>query len=212
MSVASQLLETTAVQLYQAQIWAKYSGVARYEQTHHRDYAKNTAFGPRLADGRCEFVGMFVFLEDVCQANGPTALVSREISSRYPLEPARFSCDEAPALYDNEVLAVGPAGSVLAFAGDVFHRATELVGIHITRRSLKLAIKDIQATWVTYYPGLRVGHEPEWSNFVREASVDELKLLGMHRKLYEYYDELLSRYGVCAWMETWRSDGNEQQG
>lgn len=201
MTVASQLLEAASVQLYQAQIWAKYAGVAKYEQTHHRDYAKNTAFGPRLANGRCEFIGMFVFLEDVSADNGPTAVVSREISGVYPLEPARFRYDEAPNLYDSEELAVGPAGSVLVFAGDVFHRATELTGIGATRRCLKLAVKDLCATWVSYYPGLRVGYEPEWSDFVRGASLDQLKLLGMQRNLHEYADEINLRYGVCAWMD-----------
>jgi hypothetical protein len=174
-----QLLGSNKVQLYQAEAWVKYKGVATYEQTHHRDYAKNTMLTPLRGNSSPDFIGGLIFLSDVDKESGPTALVPRTSTQGFPLEPARYAHWERPDLYRNEVLATGTAGSVLYFSGDVFHRATELKREYQYRASIKFAVKTARATWVGYHRGLRVGFEPAWSHFAIQATREQWRFLGV---------------------------------
>jgi hypothetical protein len=208
LDLVATCLRTDRPLLYQAHLWAKYQGATEYDQTHHRDYAKNTMLapvGPHVDDA----VGVFVFLTDVEEQDGPTALVSRDATADLPLEPARHGRDTMPRLYEHETLATGPAGSVLIYGTDTFHRGTELRRHRGARISLKLAFKRPEATWVNYHAGLRIGFEPEWSAFVREASARQLEAVGFppaHTVLHvdsRLQSSMELRYGVPLF----RSDG-----
>jgi Phytanoyl-CoA dioxygenase (PhyH) len=178
-SISRALLEHEAIQLYQAQLWLKRAGEAAYEQTHHRDYAKNTMLTPRNELGLCDFLSFIVYLTDVNAESGPTAFVSRALTIGRPLEPARFTPENDADMYRSEVLACAAKGSALFYAGDTFHRATELRN-DSSRLVTKGAVKRIDATWVGYVHGLRVGFEPDWSRFVSGASSTQLRFLMGH--------------------------------
>jgi Phytanoyl-CoA dioxygenase (PhyH) len=196
--VATELLKSPPL-LYQAQLWAKYGGAISYEQTHHRDYAKNTSILPAPLD-RPDFVEMFVYLSDVESDDGPTALVPQTLTRHMPLEPARLSREACPDLYRHEELALGGGGDLLCYAGDTFHRATEVAPQRM-RLSLKLAFKRADATWVSYHPGLRVGYEPAWSRFVREAWPTQLQVVGLPPATTtdsRLTDALVQRYSLVA--------------
>jgi Phytanoyl-CoA dioxygenase (PhyH) len=171
------LLRSPNCLVYQAQLWAKYHGAVRYEQTHHRDYKKNTMLVTSSA-GYSDFLEVFVYLSDIDEGHGPTAFVCRQNTKGIAIEPARFSRDELAFLYENEELAVGPAGSILFYAGDVFHRATDISTKGAMRLTLKLGIKNRSSTWVSYHQSLRVGFDPEWTQFVRGASRRQLEAVG----------------------------------
>ncbi len=181
LSVVGNLLEVDTPLVYQAQLWAKYHGAIAYEQTHHRDYAKNTMMVPSASCAE-DFLEAFIYLSDIGPADGPTALVSIMLTRHLPLEPARFSGEEMPFLYENEILALAPRGSVLLYQGNTFHRATELRRPNGARFGLKLAFKKREATWVTYFEGMRLGFEPDWSIFVRNASVRQLEAVGFPKR------------------------------
>jgi len=172
-----KLLRTSNCLVYQAQLWAKYHNAIAYEQTHHRDYKKNTMLAPPNG-GHPDFVEIFVYLADIGIGEGPTALVCRALTRDLPIEPARFTKQELPFLYNSEQLAVGPAGSILFYAGDVFHRATEISNPGAMRLTLKLGVKNRQASWVRYHEAIRVGFDPEWTQFVRAASRRQLESVG----------------------------------
>ena len=175
-SIARRLLECDSVQLYQAQLWLKIAGEASYEQTHHRDYAKNTMLTPRREGDVCDFLSFIVYLTDIHPDSGPTAFASRTLTKDYPLEPARFTRDENPDIYKSEVMACAPRGSAVFYAGDTFHRATELKN-GSSRLVLKGAIRRLDAPWVGYVHALRVGFEPDWSRFVTSATSKQLRFL-----------------------------------
>lgn len=191
--LCEDLLECPTPQLYQAQLWAKYGGLASYDQTHHRDYAKNTMLVPRRS-GPPDFLGAFVYLTDVTAECGPPAMVSTQVSDVLPLEPARYTRAEAPELYDGEVSASFEAGSLVVYRGDLFHRATE-VRPGSQRVVLKLAVKDGRIPWINYYRGLRIGYEPEWSRFFVRASAEQLRFLGVTCHQDDLRDALRDRYG-----------------
>jgi hypothetical protein len=192
-ALCADLLECLTPQLYQVQLWAKYGGLTTYEQTHHRDYAKNTMLVPRRS-GPPDFLGAFVYLTDVTAESGPPALVSSQLSELLPLEPARYARADAPELYDGEVAASFGAGTLVVYRGDLFHRATEVQPGH-RRFVLKLAVKDGRIPWINYYGGLRIGYEPEWSRFFARASTEQLRLLGITCHDEELREALRDRYG-----------------
>ena len=78
-AVAEDVLKTRDVRLYQAETFAKYSGVTQYDQPFHVDYTNHTMLPPR-ADGRWRQAQMFLFLSDVTAAHGATRIVSRELT------------------------------------------------------------------------------------------------------------------------------------
>ena len=194
---ARALFDVDAVQLYQSQLWAKHQGAAEFEQTHHRDYARNTPLGPCLEDGRPSFLGGFVYLTDVDEETGPTALVSRPLTRHLPLEPARYERSQQPDLYRHEELAVGKAGSVLFYAADTFHRATAIRRPASSRVGIKFSIKPQECVWVSYHSGIGYGEEPHWSHFAMQASMEQWELLGIPGTLP---DQKCHQEPVCSYI------------
>ncbi len=69
---------------------------------------------------------LFVYLSDVTPETAATRMVSRRLTGDIPVERTYLSLDEYAPLYAAEVPASGPAGSVLAYRPDVYHRGTAL--------------------------------------------------------------------------------------
>ncbi|HEY1425506.1 MAG TPA: phytanoyl-CoA dioxygenase family protein, partial [Caulobacteraceae bacterium] len=116
-AVAEDVLRTRDVRLYQAETFAKYSGVTQYDQPFHADYTNHTMLPPR-ADGRWRQAQMFLFLSDVTAAHGATRIVSRELTRDLPVMQLSFPKarvpDERLAAWEAAaVSAVGPRGSLL---------------------------------------------------------------------------------------------------
>src|SRR6185437_4237842 len=88
-AVAEDVLKTLDVRLYQAETFAKYSGVTQYDQPFHADYTNHTMLPPR-ADGRWRQAQMFLFLSDVTAAHGATRIVSRTLTKDVPLIDLSF--------------------------------------------------------------------------------------------------------------------------
>ena len=124
------MLKTRDVRLYQAETFAKYSGVTQYDQPFHADYTNHTMLPPR-ADGRWRQAQMFLFLSDVTAAHGATRIVSRELTRDVPVMQLSFPkarvSDERHAEWEAAaVSAVGPRGSLLIYSADTVHRGTEM--------------------------------------------------------------------------------------
>jgi hypothetical protein len=49
---AEAVFETTDIRVYAAELWAKYSGAARCDQEHHRNYLNHTRPVPSCSDQR----------------------------------------------------------------------------------------------------------------------------------------------------------------
>ncbi len=87
--LAEAVFGTQDVRVYAAELWAKYSGVARYEQEHHRDYLNHTPLAPS-SDHRWRGLELFVWLCDVPEDLGPTHVVPLAVIGRPPGAPARL--------------------------------------------------------------------------------------------------------------------------
>ena len=121
---AERFLETKEIDCYKVELWAKYSGAINYDQYHHRDYGNHTIVVPR-ADGVMPQMTCFILLSDVTEADGPTKAVPLEFTRDIPIGKPETKMGE---LFEHEVAVTGPAGSILIYKTDVFHRGSDFKG------------------------------------------------------------------------------------
>ena len=191
-AVAEELLRTRDVRLYQAETFAKYTGVTQYDQPFHVDYTNHVMLPPR-ADGRYRQAQMFLYLSDVAKAHGATRIVSRTLTADVPLidltfpgarvAPERIAQWEAQA-----VSATGPRGSLLIYGADVVHRGTEMTLSGGGRFFFNLGYRAAGADWVGANPWPRKGFA-NWTPLVERASVRQLEALGFPPPGHDYWDE-----------------------
>jgi hypothetical protein len=191
-AAAEDLLRTRDVRLYQAETFAKYTGVTQYDQPFHADYTNHVMLPPR-ADGRYRQTQMFLYLSDVTAAHGPTRIVSRELTRDVPLidlqfPRARVSAERIAAWEAAAVSAIGPKGSLLVYSADVVHRGTEMTLAGGGRFFFNLAYRAAGADWVGANPWPRKGIT-NWTPLVERCSVRQLEALGFPPPGHDYWDE-----------------------
>lgn len=187
--LAETLLAGSDIRIYSAEAWAKYTGAADYDQVLHRDYLNHTVLVPTAAPAYQQ-LEMFVYLADVPDELGPPHFVSRARTAR-PAKPNWYpradgsdggdgfvSADGSPELYAAEVSATGPAGTVVAFGPDTFHRGTALTAPRGARYTLHLGYRPATAEWGHRYSWADRSHDPAWYPFVARASPRQLRLFG----------------------------------
>jgi hypothetical protein len=118
---AERFLTTAEVDCYKIELWAKYAGAVDYDQHHHRDYGNHNLVVPR-ADGLMPQMTCFILLSDVTELDGPTKVVPIDRTRQVPLGVNRTRMGE---FFDDEVSVEGPAGSILIYKTDVFHRGSD---------------------------------------------------------------------------------------
>ena len=100
------------------------------------------------------------YLADVPESLGPPSFVAcsrtadlAALPNWYPSvdghgdERGWVSNTGAPELYDTEVSAAGPAGTVVAYTTSTFHRGTQLVEPHGARYTIHLNFKPASVDW-----------------------------------------------------------------
>ena len=109
-------------------------------------------------DPRFRQLEMFVYLVDVPEELGPPSMLSRTRTTDLPAKPNWYPREGAadaeggwvetagsPDLYDAEVRAAGPAGTVVAWAPGTFHRGTALTLPRGARYTIHLAYRPADA-------------------------------------------------------------------
>jgi len=192
-AVAEDVLDTRDVRLYQAETFAKYTGVTQYDQPFHADYTNHVMLPPR-ADGRFRQAQMFLYLTDVTKEHGATRIVSRELTKGVPLmklsfPQARVSPERLAEWEKAAVSATGPRGSLLIYGADVVHRGTEMTLEKGGRFFFNLAYRAAGADWVGANPWPRKGIERGWTGLVERCSARQLEALGFPPPGHEYWDE-----------------------
>jgi hypothetical protein len=118
---AERLLQSRDIEIYKVELWAKYAGAINYDQAHHRDFGNHTLVVPRR-DARHTQMTTFILLSDVTELDGPTKLVPLKDGLDVPLIPNQLPYGE---MFDKEVSATAPAGSLLIYKTDVLHRGSD---------------------------------------------------------------------------------------
>jgi hypothetical protein len=181
---AERYFATGELHLYKIELWAKYAGASNYDQPLHRDYGSHSLVVPRL-DGRYQQLTTFIFLSDVTEDDGPTRIVPFERGRAVPFTPLYI---EFGALADDEVSAVGPAGSLLVYRTDILHRGSDLVGARRSRFSLLVDFQARGTTWAGKMSWPKQAPQ-RWAKLMPRCSVRERDLFGFPRPGDAYWNE-----------------------
>ncbi len=188
-SLAEDLLGTTEISLYMGLVTAKYSGQkSGYNQLLHTDYPNHMLVVPRHEVGFSQ-VEFFIYLTDVALEDGATRFVSRRRTADVPVERHTLNYIDYADLYDDAGAAVGPAGSIVVYRPDVYHRSVDVTEPGHTRVMLHVSFKPRQAMWGGYQAWPFKGLSPEWSKFAQQATVRQLSVLGLPEPGHPYWTE-----------------------
>jgi len=185
--LAEQLLGITELRLYQAMLSAKYAEAALSdEQLLHVDFGNHTLVVPRHEPGYQQ-LEMFVYLSDVTPETAATRMVSRRLTSHIQVERTYLSQTEYADLYAAEIPASGPAGSVLAYRPDVYHRGVRMTAPRSARFMVHVSYKPAATDWLGSHGLPSAGEEMSWYRFVQHANVRQLTVLGFPPPGHPYW-------------------------
>jgi ectoine hydroxylase-related dioxygenase (phytanoyl-CoA dioxygenase family) len=213
--LAERFLGTADIRLYQGMVSAKYSnGAPDYEQLLHADYANHTLVVPR-SDPGYQQIEMFIYLSDVTAETAATRIVSRPLTQDIPVERTYLALDEYADLYAAEEPASGPAGSVLVYRPDVYHRGTRLTAKEAARYLLHVAYKPLGADWLGYQSWPAAAEGLAWNRFMKRATVRQLTMLGFPEPGHRYWTEetlagVAARYPLLD-MTPWRDQMGQRR-
>jgi hypothetical protein len=195
--LAQDLLGTEHVRLYQGLASAKYfEGHPDYEQLLHVDYGNHTLVVPRAEVG-FQHLELFVYLSDVTPERAATRIVPRRLTSDIPVERTYLGLSEYASLYAAEESASGPAGSVLAYRPDVYHRGTALSEPGAARFLLHVAFKPVGTDWLGFQAWPQAAEGMAWHRFMRHTGLRQLTVLGFPEPGHPYWNQETLR-GVAA--------------
>jgi hypothetical protein len=187
--LAQDLLGTEDVRMYQGLASAKYSaGAPDYEQLLHVDYGNHTLVVPR-SDVGYQHLELFVYLNDVTPERAATRIVSRRLTHDIPVERLYLGLTEYASLYASEQSASGPAGSVLAYRPDVYHRGTSLTEQGAARFMLHVAYKPVATDWLGFQAWPQAAEGRAWHRFMEQATLRQLTVLGFPEPGHPYWNE-----------------------
>lgn len=181
---AERFLGRRDIEIYKVELWAKYAGAVNYDQPHHRDFGNHTLVVPRL-DGLNPQMTTFILLSDVTAADGPTKIVPVEHTRDIPLTPAQMPMGE---LFDKEVAATAPAGSLMIYRTDVMHRGSDFTAAGRSRFAM---LVDFQAKGWPWRGKMSWGHHaqmPGMTQAMTRMSVRERDLFGWPAPGNEYWN------------------------
>jgi ectoine hydroxylase-related dioxygenase (phytanoyl-CoA dioxygenase family) len=178
LDLAAALLETDDPRVYQAGLTVKYSDATPDdEQLLHADYANHTLVVPRTDVGY-QHLETFVYLTDVTPTTGATRFVGLEHTAGIPVERTYLHLDEYAGLYAAEEPAIGPAGSVLVYRPDVFHRGVAMQEPGRARFLMNVACKHPRTDWIGYHAFPARAEDMAWHRFMRDARLRQLRAIG----------------------------------
>ncbi len=175
--------------LYMGLLTAKYAGQpSGFNQLLHVDYPNQSIVVPRRDPGYRQ-LEMFVYLCDVTEDNGATHLVSIRLTENIAVGRHTLDLAEFGHLYDEPGIAVGPAGTVVAYRPDVYHRSVDWTEPGRVRTMLHLGYKPAAAEWAGYQSWPFKGLRPEWFHFVQGATERQLTAVGFPAPGHAYWTE-----------------------
>jgi hypothetical protein len=187
---AERFCGTTDLQLYKIELWAKYSGAVDYDQPLHRDFGNHTLVVPRR-DRRWPQLTTFTLLSDVTEGDGPTMAVPREYGDPYPMWPARLEDDID--LRRHEVPITGPAGSLLLYTTDVFHRGSAMTTHPASRFVLLADYSGRGNPWMGKIGWPDRALRPGWIELIERATPRQRQLLGFPAPGDPYWNDQTRR-------------------
>ena len=178
---ARSALKTNEVRLYQSQAWAKFTGEADFDQAFHCDFGNHTLTVP--SEDEClNSITFIIYFTDVSEAHGPTHYVNRSDSKSFDgmkrFLKHREDLEHQKELKKFERSAAGPAGTLLAYGIDVFHRGTNLTKPEGYRYAMTSCFKRAGNDSIGYTAWPWHFAKP-WNIIFENASPDQLSCFGV---------------------------------
>lgn len=191
--LAEELLGTNDVRMYLAIATAKYAGQpSDYNQLLHSDFPNHTLTVPR-PEPEYHQMETFVYLNDVGPGNGATRFVSRTRTRDIPVEEHTLNYEDHRDLYDDRSDASAPAGSIVVYRPDVYHRSVDFTDPSQARFMLHVSYRPATLEWGGYQAWPFKGFSAEWHNFVQQATARQLTVLGFPAPGHPFWtDETLA--------------------
>jgi Phytanoyl-CoA dioxygenase (PhyH) len=186
---AQAALDCRDVHLYQCQAWAKFTGVADYDQPFHCDYVNHTLTAP-ADDAALNSVTILCYFSDVSEAHGPAHYVRRSDSARVAPPEATLANDPSlqQRLQTFERSSAAPAGSIFPYAIDVFHRGTNMTAPHGHRYAVMACYKRAGNDAIGYH-AWAFHHTKPWQRIFDHASPEQLACFGVPRPGQPFWTE-----------------------
>ncbi|MDJ0977307.1 MAG: phytanoyl-CoA dioxygenase family protein [Erythrobacter sp.] len=192
-NLAKDFLRTDAVHLYQCQAWAKFTGDADYDQPFHCDFVNHTLTVPsEQAHMKC--VTIICYFTDVTEAHGPTHYVpkSRAAPIAAPEDTLSLgSSDQAEmqsALKEVAASAASPAGSILPYSIDVYHRGTNMTAPDGCRYAVMACFKRAGDENIAFHAWANDIQKP-WNKIFDHASPEQLACFGVPLPGHAFWSE-----------------------
>jgi ectoine hydroxylase-related dioxygenase (phytanoyl-CoA dioxygenase family) len=187
LDLAEDLLGSDDIRLYQGLVTAKYANQSsHFNQLLHTDYPNHMIVVPRCETGYQQ-LETFVYLTDVTSENGATRLVSVNRTRDIPVESHTLNFTDYADLYEEPGEAAGPAGSIVCYRPDVYHRSSDWADPGKRRIMMHMSFRPAAAEWGGYHAWPYKGLSPDWHNFVRQSCPRELGLLGFPKPGHPYW-------------------------
>tara|TARA_B100000427_G_scaffold207563_1_gene172805 strand:- start:485 stop:1444 length:960 start_codon:yes stop_codon:yes gene_type:complete len=178
---ARAALGTNDVRLYQAQAWAKFTGEADFDQAFHCDFGNHTLTVPSNEE-RLNSITFIIYFTDVTEAHGPTHYVNRTDSKGFEgierFLKSREDIQQQQELKTHERSSAGPAGTLLAYGIDIFHRGTNLTEPEGFRYAMTSCFKKAGNDTIGYTAWPWHFNKP-WHNIFEHATPDQLNCFGV---------------------------------
>ena len=180
---AKAALKTDAVHVYQCQAWAKFTGESDYDQPFHSDFVNHTLTAPS-EDAHLNSVTILCYFSDVDEDCGPMHYVTRPDSLKVAGPEATF--DQHPehqaklqaGLRQYERSSASPAGSVVPYSTDIYHRGTNLTAARGARYALMTCFKAASDDSIGFH-AWAFHHTKPWKKIFDNATPEQLACFGV---------------------------------
>jgi Phytanoyl-CoA dioxygenase (PhyH) len=190
---AKAALGCEAVQLYQCQVWAKFTGDADYDQPFHTDFSNHTLTVPS-EDAARNCVTVLSYFTDVTDAHGAMHYVNRPDSLKIAGPEASLDQDPAvqarlqAALMPHERSSAAPAGTAIAYSIDVYHRGTNLTAPGACRYAVMACFKAAGDEAIGYHAWPFHNSKP-WRRIFDHATPEQLACFGVQPPGHPFWTE-----------------------
>jgi len=176
---------TKEIDLYKSELWAKYSGAVNYDQYHHRDYRNHTIVVPRTDQKNAQMT-TFILLSDVTSTDAPTKVVPLSETRDVPIGQATTKFG---TWFDKEVSIEGPAGSLMVYKTDIFHRGSNFTAENRSRFAILTDFKTRAWRWQGKLAWPDHAEKKSWGEAMTKMSPRQRDLFGWPPAGSDYWNE-----------------------
>lgn len=184
---AERVIGSDRLMLSHGQLGGKYAGTRDFEQQLHSDYGNNMLVCPK-PDTEIFDIPAIIYYTDVTVDLSPTYVVSQQFTRGAPLEPRHRPRKDHPELYEHEFPVVVPAGSVLVYSMNTFHRGSALKASEGLRFAQNIGFKRADMTFCGQVTFQHEGGRPEMDHFLVTATPRQREFVGFPRVGDPYWD------------------------